>query len=109
MISSFVKLLRIYSIKKNCFIRCLIVPFVVLDKVKEVHNAFLQAQRVVVVLRHLEGHEFGNFCKTKGKGIEADRNVLLSLSLWHFLSAGHEQQTLSVMTRKNRSSTCVRM
>jgi hypothetical protein len=44
-----------------------------LDKVKEVHDAFLHSQRVVVVLRHLEGHEFLNFCGYKR--IEADEKM----------------------------------
>jgi hypothetical protein len=77
-----------------------------LDKVKEVHDAFLHSQGVVVVLRHLEGHEFGNFCR------EADEE---KWCYFHFhYSAVSKCRGMSnkhgvVMTRENRSATCVRV
>jgi hypothetical protein len=79
------KLLRIYSIKKNCFIRCKSVPWSGLDKIEEVHDAFLHAERVVVVFGNLKRHKLWYFCKRKWK---TDTNMLLSLSLRSTLGVG---------------------
>lgn len=38
-----------------------------LDEIEEVHDTFLHAQRVIVILRNLERHELRNFCEQKKK------------------------------------------
>ena len=65
-----------------------------LDKVKEVHDTFLHSQRVVVVLRHLEGHEFGNFCGYR-ESKQTGKMFYFHFQYCFCQSARHEQQTRS--------------
>jgi hypothetical protein len=42
------------------------------DEVEQIHDAFLQSQRIVVILWHLERHELRDFCKERTSDMLVD-------------------------------------